>query len=752
MRKRRLYWLTVALPFLLAIVIGISPLPLRSILQNLVFDGYQRLSPRVYDPAAPVRILDIDDESLKRYGHQWPWPRAQLAAIVDQLKAHGALAIAFDFLFAESDQMGIAELVRDQSHEKALSQISHMLEKHGGYDETFAESIKSAPVVLGAVLINSGSQAAIPHSEVDEAQGQLPVKAGFAHAGDDPLLFVHGFDSGVGPIKALADPAPAIGALNWVPDYDRVIRQVPLIFGLKDKIVPSLTAEALRLAQEEGASYFIKSSNASGETAFGAETGIVAIRVGAQVIETQPRGDVRIRFTMHEPRRFIPAWKLLAGEIDPSEIENKIIFIGSSAAALGDMVTTPLDASVPGVEMHAQLLEHILAGQNLVRPDIADGIEMLAMVALSLILMFALPSLHSMLAAVIGGVGVAAMVGGSWWAFIEKGLLIDPVFPTLGASAVFLVGVLTLYGLKQTQERFVREAFGRYVSPAVVHQLAENPEKLILGGENRELTVLFCDLRSFTTLSESFDAQGLTHFLNEYLSPLTDVAISRNGTIDKYIGDAIMAFWNAPLDDPEHARNAALAALDMRAELAKLNERWQARAKAEGRKFPIVRFGVGLNTGDCCVGNLGSTLKFNYSCIGDNVNIASRLEGSTKYFGIDIAANEATRNEAPDLAWLEIDQVLVKGKTVPIGVFMLLGDAELAKTEDFKRHASLHEEMLAAFRNRDFRKAGALADKAAAMAPREIKGIYSFYRERFDSYAMAPPAEDWSAILKLEEK
>ena len=751
MRRLRLYWLAVAMPLLLAIVIGISPISVRTDLQNLVFDGYQRLAPRVYDPASPIRIVDIDDESLRRYGRQWPWPRSQLAAFVNYLKRHGALAICFDLLFAEEDQMGIGELIRDQPRERALALIAQELEKNGTYDQAFAASFNNAPVVLGAVLLNSATQARIERSE-GETAAPLEIKAGFAHAGDDPLLFLHNFDTSIAPIKILSDRSAGIGALNWVPDHDRVIRQVPLLFGLKDKIVPSLTAEALRLAQEEGASYFIKSSNASGETAFGAETGIVAIRIGGLVINTQPRGDVRIRFTPHDERRFIPAWKIIDNVVDPSEIENKIIFIGSSAAGLGDMVTTPLDASVPGVEMHAQLLEHILEGQSLVRPDYADGVEMLAMVALALVMIFALPYLSSILAAAIGGVLVAAMAGASWWAFTQKGILIDPVFPSLGAGAVFIAGVLTLYGLKQSQERFVREAFGRYVSPAVVHQLAENPEKLILGGENRELTVLFCDLRSFTTLSESFDAHGLTHFLNEYLSPLTDVAIARNGTIDKYIGDAIMAFWNAPLDDPLHAKNAALAALDMRAELAKLNGRWQARAEAEGKSFPVVRFGVGLNTGDCCVGNLGSTLKFNYSCIGDNVNVASRLEGSTKFFGVDIAANGATRNEAPELAWLEIDQVLVKGKTIPIDVYMLVGDEKVAASEAFKRHESVHKEMLAAFRARKFGRAVALAEESETLASDEIRGIYNFYRGRFGEYVAVPPGEDWSPILKLEEK
>ena len=751
MKKLRLYGLAVAIPFLLAILVGLSPLPLRTDLQNLVFDNYQRLSPRLYDPASPVRIIDIDDESLKRYGRQWPWPRTELAGFVDFLKEHGALAIGFDFLFAEPDQMGIGELIRGKPRERALALIAQELDKTGTYDEAFAKSLAGAPAILGAVLVNGTSEAKAGQAQPED-EAPLPVKAGFSHAGDDPLLFLHGFRASIGPIKILAEQAAGIGALNWVPDRDRVIRQVPLLFASRDAIVPSLAAEALRLAQEEGASYFIKSSNASGETAFGAKTGIVAVRIGKLVVNTQPRGDVRVRFTRHDPRRFIPAWRLLAHEVDPAEVENKIVFIGSSAAALGDMVTTPLDASVPGVEIHAQLLEHILDGQSLVRPDIADGIELVVMVLLSLVMIFVLPFVPAMVGAVIGGVCVAGLSAGSWWAFTQKGLLLDPVFPSLSAGAVFLAGVLSLYGLKQSQERHVRQAFGRFVSPAVVQRLAENPDKLILGGENRELTLLFCDLRSFTTISENFDAHGLTRFLNEYLTPMTDVVLDHGGTVDKYMGDAIMAFWNAPLDDPDHARNSAMAALAMRAELAKLNARWQAEAAARREPFPEVRFGVGLNTGICCVGNLGSARRFDYSAIGDDVNVASRLEGATKFLGVDIAANEATRDEAPELAWLEIDTVMVKGKTLPITAYTLVGDEAVARTEGFKALARRHEAMLDAFRGRAFDEALELAEEADALAPAEIAGLYKFYRTRIMEVLKSAPGEEWSPVLTLEEK
>jgi adenylate cyclase len=404
------------------------------------------------------------------------------------------------------------------------------------------------------------------------------------------------------------------------------------------------------------------------------------------------------------------------------------------------------------VEIHAQLLEHILDGQSLVRPDIADGIELLVMVLLSLVMIFVLPFVPAVVGAVIGGVCVVGLSAGSWWAFAQRGLLLDPVYPSLSAGAVFLAGVLALYGLKQSQERHVRQAFGRFVSPAVVQRLAENPDKLILGGENRELTLLFCDLRSFTTLSESFDAHGLTRFLNEYLTPMTDAVLDRGGTVDKYMGDAIMAFWNAPLDDPDHARNSAMAALAMRAALVKLNARWQAEAAARHKPFPEVRFGVGLNTGVCCVGNLGSARRFDYSAIGDDVNVASRLEGATKFLGVDIAANEATRDEAPDLAWLEIDKVMVKGKTLPITAYALVGDERVAQSRGFKALSERHEAMLDAFRCRAFDEALELAGEAASLAPAEIAGLYAFYRARIMEVLEAAPGEEWSPMLTLEEK
>ncbi len=261
---------------------------------------------------------------------------------------------------------------------------------------------------------------------------------------------------------------------------------------------------------------------------------------------------------------------------------------------------------------------------------------------------------------------------------------------------------------------------------------------------------MFSDLRGFTTLSEGKTATELTRFLNEYLTPMTDIVLEQRGTVDKYIGDAIMAFWNAPLDDVRHAEHAVAAALGMRAALAALNAQWER--ETQGQDYRPVRFGVGLNTGLACVGNLGSLRRFDYSVIGDEVNVASRLESASKMFGVDIVASEATRAEAPGFAWLAVDSVVFKNKTRPVGVFALVGDASTAASPEFATLSEAHERMMALYRGREFTAAGALARQLEAQAPTEVRGLYSFHIRRFSALEAQAPSEGWSATLALEEK
>ena len=347
----------------------------------------------------------------------------------------------------------------------------------------------------------------------------------------------------------------------------------------------------------------------------------------------------------------------------------------------------------------------------------------------------------------------AAMAYGCWVAFSRHGVLLDPLPPSLSAGFVFLAGVGQLYGQKRQQVSEIRSAFGRYVSPAVVARLAEHPEQLQLGGQERELTLMFCDIRSFTTLSEGFTAVELSTFLNEYLSPLTDIILREEGTVDKYMGDAIMAFWNAPLDDPAHGIHGVRAALEMRRDAgAALNADWKERAEKAGRPFTPVKFGIGLNTGECSVGNMGSVQRFDYSALGDEVNIASRLEGSSKQFGVDIVASAATRDEAPDFAWLEIDHVKLKNKTRSVALFALAGDHAAAQSEEFQHLLALHDDILKAYRARNFVAAKQMAADAAQIAPAEVAGLYIYHQKRFASLAEQELPESWAPMIALDEK
>ena len=718
--ETRLYALAATAACALALFSGVVGLPVRAKFQDLVFDQYQRWRPRPYAFDQPVRVIAVDDESLKRYG-QWPWPRERLTELVEALKTAGAATIVFDFLFSEKD--------RADANAPAGADP----------DAAFAHAIDSAPVVLGSFVSEAPTGAT------------GAAKAGFVNAGDDATTFLTPAPGALAPLSMLAEHAAGVGFLNWRPDADRVVRRVPLILNVDGALRPSLAMEAMRVAQ--GAStYIVKSSNASGETAFGEVYGVVAIRNGDLTLQTDAAGDIRVYFARPDPRRSMPAWKVLTPGADLSGVRGAIVFVGASAALLSDIVATPLSAAMPGVEAHAQIVEQILSGVTLTRPDWAASAEWMATALICAALVFTTWFLAPQIAALAFVAALCAIAAVSWFAFVRYGFLIDPTYPAFSAALVFFTGVSTLYGVKRHQEREIRSAFGRFVSPAVVARLAEMPGALELGGQQRELTLIFCDIRSFTTISEGLNASELTRFLNEYLTPLTDVILDASGTVDKYMGDAIVAFWNAPLDDPDHARHAVEAALGMREKLADLNEEWAQRAEAQGLSFKPVGFGIGLNTGECCVGNLGSLRRFDYSAIGDEVNVASRLEGACKIFEVDVIGSESTRIEAPDFAWLEIDSVLLKNKTRPVGLYALAGDVKLASSEEFDHLHRIHGAMLAAYRNRDFESALSLAEEAAASSPLAVRGLYAYNQRRFARLAASVQDPDWRPLIALDEK
>ena len=734
-RAGRLYPLLV-----LAILVGAAAVRVADpffvqALRLIAFDSYQRLAPESYDPELPVRVVDIDEESLARIG-QWPWPRTVIADLLARLANQGAAVVVFDMLFAESDQTSPEQAILrlPEADRAAFAPAINNLESH---DDLFAGTVSKTSVVLSTAL--SGRSSEPP-----------PAKAGFAVAGDDPRPFVLAFAGATRNLPILDAAADGIGSINWSPDRDQVIRRVPLMFRVGDVFVPSLAIEALRVAQGAN-TYVLKSSNASGETAFGTETGLNHIRVGSIEVPTDPDGGIWLQFRPTEPDAYLPAWKILAGENFSAEIDGRIMLIGTSAPGLVDLRATSLDSSIAGVEVHAQAIEHILTGRSITRPDYAMVLEIVVVVVLGLLLSAVLPMIPASLSAFLGIAGIAAIFLTGWFAYSQVGLLLDPSFPALALS--ILVGAATLYVYRRVelQRAEVRLAFSHYVSPAVVDELIAHPERLELGGVLRDLTLLFCDVRNFTAISERLSATELTRFINTLLTPLSDVILNNRGTIDKYMGDAIMAFWNAPLDDADHAANACRSARKMVLEIEKLNLTWQAEAEADGRPFVPVAIGIGINSGECLVGNLGSDQRFDYSALGDEVNVASRLEGLSKLYGMSVIVGEPTVQRLTEFDVLEIDLMRVKGRNRPSRIYTL-SDTLGADSEAIDRLKPLHAAMLAAFRGQEWDRAEALVAECRQIGIPGLATCFEIYSTRIALFREDPPPADWDGAATAETK
>ena len=716
-------------PVLLILALSLLHLSVIERLQDQVFDLYQRLSPRAYDPAVPVRIVDIDDASIAKFG-QWPWPRTRIADLIDRLHKANAAAIAFDIVFSEPDRTSPDAFIAALDGEARRTAVRAALGDTQSNDVILAHSVGAAPVVLGTILTQTGE---LPSFE---------APYGIASAGDDPDRFVARFSGAVLPLAVLRDKASGLGALNWLPDGDQIVRRVPLLLAAGVHLVPSLAMESLRVAQ--GAStYVVRASNASGDV--DVHAGLQSVKVGAFAVGSDPRGDVQLRFSAHHSERFVPAWKVLDGSVGRAEVDGRIMIVGSSSAGLGDIRATPLDPAMPGVEVQAQAVEGLLLHDRLLRPDwsvLEPFVGLLAVLALIIIL----PLAPAMVGATAATASVGAIVATSWLAFSLRHLLIDPVVPSAMILVAYLGGLSALFRAEQRDRRFVQDAFGRFVSPDVVAQLARNPGQLTLGGEQRELTVMFTDVRNFSAIAERMSAQDLTHFMNNYLSPMSEIVLAYGGTVDKYVGDAIMAFWNAPLADAEHADHAARAALAMVAALPRL----RSDLMAADPSFPPLRCGIGLASGPCVVGNLGSRLRFDYSALGDDVNVASRLEGLTKIYGLDILATEATRQLAPSLAWLTVDTVVVVGREAPTQIVTLLGDATVAQSASFKELDAAHNAMLEVYRTGPSDAAIAAIRLIRTAAPITLSQMYDVYLERCQADEAESPEQ--RAVMRLTHK
>ena len=720
----------------LALLIGFAalraadPAPVEEI-RVRTFDAFQRIDPR-QKTVRPVTIVDIDDKSLEKLG-QWPWPRTRIADLVTELTRLGAVVIAFDAVFSEPDRLNpayAADTFRNLDEETRAR-----LRALPSNDQVFADAIKASRVVLG--------ESGLPE-EIATLDKTLPV-TGIATRGEEAQRFMFDFPGLLRNVPVLEHAAAGRGLFTIRPERDGIVRRVPMIMQAQGQTMPSLTFEMLRVATGSD-TILIRAEKA----------GIISIGVKGIQIPTDHNGQLWVHYARNDASIYVPAINVLEKSVAPDMIAGKLVLIGTSAVGLNDIKTTPVSRAMPGVEIHAQVLESALTGAVISQPIFGIAVEFATALLFGLLVIAFAPQFGPVTLVVLGAAFASMLVGLSAYFYINNRLLIDFTYPLMSTTAIYLTLIFASFVREQRQRRQIRSQFVQYMSPALVEQLAQSPEKLVLGGEEREMTIMFSDVRGFTTISESYkhDPQGLIVLMNRFLTPLTDVIIEQKGYIDKYMGDAIMAFWNAPLDDAKHEINACEAAIQMLERIDAVNSEREKEAAEGGHVYIPLKVGIGLNTGIGVVGNMGSDLKKNYSVLGDSVNLASRLEGQTKEYGFPIIVGSKTALAVKDrFAILELDFIMVKGKTEPEVIYAIAGRDDVAQSGRFQRLRNLTIEMLACYRNRDWD--GALAAIARGRKSDEANSLellYNLYEARIRGYLENPPPEDWNGAFALLTK
>lgn len=718
-------YLLIPFAIIISFIPVIDPFNLFNNLKNSAFDIFQNISPRESISAESVLILDIDEESLSKLG-QWPWPRTILSDLVD--KTYLSAVLGFDVVFAENDRTGSSELKKLYKNEESLLKI---LDQVPNSDNLFSNSIANhGTVVLGAIPSNT-------------LENSFKPKFGLIEQGDDPRKFLTEFSGIQTNLKLLDEAAKGIGSMS-IGNNDSVIRKLPLFENINGSLVPSLSLEMLRVAI--GASTFqIKSSNASGENAFGEETGINNVKLGNLIIPTNDDGSVWIHYS-DNPIKKMPIWEVFSAKYQKEYFEGKILIVGASAPGLFDLRSTPLENNVPGVQIIANLTDQILAGQFLKRPDWMFGLEVITGLLLALLITFFIQFLGPTGGLMIFLGGNSLSVIGSYYIFNIYNYLIDPISPLVICLLAYLVVTFFNFLFTELERSKVRNAFSQYMSPVMVEKLAKSSESLKLGGERKEMTFLFSDIRGFTSISEKYkdDPEALTDLINNLLTVLSNEILTTQGTIDKYMGDCIMAFWNAPSEDEEHREKSIEAAFAMSKALNVLNEE---REKLKEEKLSI---GIGINTGDCIVGNMGSDKRFDYTVLGDSVNLASRLEGQSANYGMQIILGEETTKGVSQekYTFFELDLIAVKGKSEPVSIYTVFDNKEILKDSNFLED---HNEFLKNYRSQNWEQARDHINKYRFSRP-EFTLYYSLFFERIDELSKEILPEDWSGVFVAKAK
>lgn len=710
----------------------------------IAFDYYNEQRPR--QATDKVVMVDIDEASMADPDiGQWPWPRDIVARLVENLSEMGAKTITFDMVFAENDRTSPKQIARKMPEDIAL-----VLENMPDNDQVFAKAISDADnVILGFIWTQDSD---VTH-RLPINHANTMIKKG-AEIFKKTAPFMTGI---VTNIPALPQASAGSGSFGVSPEVDGIVRKVPLIFRTGNyeqssnrEIYPSLAIDTIRVASNRMRPLIIAPKKYDKEDKFKRLFGYpFELVAGEYKIPLDIDGNIYTYFSEARDEKYISARKIIHNEIDPELIKDKIVFIGTSAEGLKDIRSTPLNLFIPGVEMHMNVVEQILTGEFLTRTTIFKGAETIAFSVAGIFLILLSVFIGTIALTFVSSAMIASAIGFSWYAFSELHMLFDPVYFSVVLALLYVVASLFAYLRSETEKKRVRQAFGLYISPDYMVELTENPDALKLGGETKELSVMFTDIRSFTSISEKLSPEELITLMNDFLTPMSNLVMENRGTIDKYMGDAMMAFWNAPLEVPDHALMACKSALEMNKALIPINEKQKEK---DGENTITLKAGIGIATGEASVGNMGSKQRFAYSALGDTVNLASRLEGQTKNYGVTNLVNEQTVISCPELAFIEADIIKVKGKQEPVRIFTLIGDEEYAKTPDFLKWRETHDEMLYSYRNGDMSQALSLIEKCRDLSGAEFSALYDLYASRIHNLTAQGIPENWDGVFTATEK
>ena len=748
------------------------------------FDLLQKKYPRETTGQTYSVIVDIDEKSLREIG-QWPWPRTVLAELFNKSKDAGMLVLGLDVLFAEKDRTSPELISNDLKIRNP--KIAELLSKLPSNESLATKEMKKFPVIIG----HSGLDVEGDAKRNDIKDSSVKV---FFGKNKNPKAWLTSYPGLLANVPEFEKEAAGAGTVSVAEEPDGIIRRVPLISDVAGTVRPTLALEMIRVA-------FQGNSIATRAGINGIEEIIIQTEaIGNASIPTDENGRVWIHYgesdsiKSDKSRYYVSAADIIKGRIGKERLQGKLGILGTSATGLKDIRPTPVEDRMPGVEIHANLIDTVISAilfytsnknadkiykqsvkdglseeeaikkSNEVKitgsPFLKSGVNMKFYEGMFTILLCFLITVSALRFGPVFNISFLVLVISSAFYlstrfYLNEKTLFDPTFAGFASFLIYFSNTFANYLRDANEKKQIRGAFSQYLSPALVEQLAADPDKLVLGGETKKMTFLFCDVRGFTTISESFksDPQGLTKLINRFLTPLTNEIISKNGTIDKYMGDCIMAFWNAPIDVSGHEKMACEATLNMHKAMRQLNKMREDEAKQMKKDFLELKIGIGVNTGGCVVGNMGSDQRFDYSVLGDSVNLASRLEGQSKSYGVKTVLGPETHEEVKDeFATLKLDLIAVKGKKEAVSIFTLVGDNEMLKSKDFQTLKIKHKIILDNYFSQNWDEALKNIHNTKNLCNNVMTDYYKIMIERIEEFQNNPLPRDWDGVYVAKSK